>query len=217
VKNITRISYIAPILVILLVNFVYIFKGIHNDCFHATDFSIYQQAIFDINFFDNLNPYLTIRNIKIFNDHFDPIIYLATLSTLIFGKNVSTLITFEFLWPLLTIFFIYKIPSDSKENNLKFILLFIFSKGIFTALQFPIHPSTWSCFPLFLLLSEVEKKKLITTFLSVVFLFIFREVFPFAAIFLALALYFDGKKKNGLLILLISILWIVFVYKLRPY
>ena len=76
-KTFYKVKYLLPVICILfsgLIIFVNI-KGILLNCFHATDFGIYQQAIYDIAYNLDPNPFVSVRNIKIFNDHFDPIIF----------------------------------------------------------------------------------------------------------------------------------------------
>ena len=65
------------------------------NCQNVIDFGIYQQAIYDIWTKFELNPYISVRHIKIFNDHFDPIVYLAAVFVGIVGQNPVSVILFE--------------------------------------------------------------------------------------------------------------------------
>lgn len=71
-------------------------------CMHAIDFSIYQQAMYDFFAQKTLNPWLTIRNIAFFNDHFDPIVLLAGLLINIWPSPES-MIVFEYSFLILSV------------------------------------------------------------------------------------------------------------------
>ena len=53
-------------------------QGLSYNCFNAVDFSIYLQTIYEITI-GNFNPYITVRALRFFTDHFDPIIFLPAL------------------------------------------------------------------------------------------------------------------------------------------
>ncbi|MCK5379592.1 MAG: DUF2079 domain-containing protein, partial [Acidobacteria bacterium] len=42
--------------------------------FHNFDLGIYAQALFRLSL-DDLNPWLTLRDVRVFNDHFDPVLF----------------------------------------------------------------------------------------------------------------------------------------------
>src|SRR3989338_8693132 len=94
-------------------------QSILHNCIHAIDFSIYQQAIYDISSNLKLNPFNTVRGTFIFLDHFDPILLLAALFIWFFGANPINLLIFEFLWYMgIVIFLIYIF-----RNNIKNLLI----------------------------------------------------------------------------------------------
>jgi hypothetical protein len=75
---------------------------LHANCHHATDFSIYQEAIYKIAAFGDFNPFLYVRNVNIFNDHFDPIIlrFLVTMQKTYYFLNICGLFHYLFLFGL---------------------------------------------------------------------------------------------------------------------
>ena len=92
-------------------------KSITYNCYSVNDFSVYQQAIYDILTLKEWNPYLTVRHINIFNDHFDPILYLAVFFTAIFGQGFQQLLIFEWLFFIGIIVSICQLSSHRKCNT----------------------------------------------------------------------------------------------------
>ncbi|MBF0361895.1 MAG: hypothetical protein HQK49_12840 [Oligoflexia bacterium] len=173
---------------------------------NANDFSIYQQAIYDLSF-DNLNPYLTIKGTGIFNDHVDPIIFLAALWCKVWGYTPYSLIFFEWMWFVLLIICTFVLIKNERKNNTAKILfslsLIIFSRSFLQGLEFPIHPTTWSMLPLFLLFYFLIKDKFIPV---VIFSFIicwYREIFPLMLI--SFSSYFLLNKKFKRFVVIFSI------------
>ncbi len=187
-----------------------------NNCFHATDLGIYQQAIFDIAYNLNLNPYITIRDVKILNDHFDPVIYVAALFVKVFGYTAENLIIFEFLW-LILFFGLYLFIVKKEKAELPFYLIIaLFSKGLLSAFLFPIHPTTWSAAIAFLLFYGMNKFKERYILLLIVSLCFFREAIPFCTFMLGLGLILNKRWMPGILTSLFSIGLLAFVFFGRP-
>ena len=132
---------------------------LNSNCFHATDFGIYQEAIYKIAQLGDFNPYLYTRKVNIFNDHFDPIILLAAGFIKIFGQKGSNLIIFEYLFFLGIFAYIFSIKNLRLEQKLYFSFCILFTKGLLSGLNFPIHPTTWSMFPCFLLPFLIKRNR----------------------------------------------------------
>ncbi len=205
-------------LLLLLLPFVLLFRNIRlliNNCFHATDFGIYQQAIFDISYKLDFNPYLSIRNIKIFNDHFDPVVYLASIFVKVFGYNPVNLIVFEFLWLMLLISLVFILAK--REQWSFYLVILLFSKGLLSAFLFPIHPTTWSVPISFLLVFGVGRFKDWQVFILALFLCFFREAIPFGILMMGVYFLAIGeRKKLGTSFVLLSSLFLCFIFWGRP-
>lgn len=188
------------------------FKALDNQLIHAIDFSIYQEAIYKIAKTGSLNPYLNIRDVKIFNDHVDPIIILASVFVKIFGYTAKNLLLFEFLFYAgIFIFFLKKSKLELKD---KFIgcLMILLTKGILSGLLFPIHPTTWAMLPCFILFFYVfEDDENLVLFTSLV-LVLFRESFAFNIIMLSFYYLIRKNLKLFTGLLLISIGSLLFTY-----
>lgn len=196
----------------LLINNI---RGILNNCFHATDFGIYQQAIYEIANFTSLNPYLTVRNINIFNDHFDPVIFFAVPFVWIFNYHPLSLIFFEYLVFILFLYLFLKL-NPYKENNHTILLMLLTTKAFLTGLNYPIHPSTWSIIPIFLMGYYYSKNSHRGFILSAFALCFFREVFPLALIFMSLG-FFKQKKFRYFIGIFFPACFLAFmIYFFRP-
>lgn len=190
-------------------------SGIIHNCFHATDFGIYQQAIYEIADFKSFNPFLTIRNVHIFNDHFDPVIYLAIPFTWISNFHPVGLILFELLIFAFFIFLIYRLTPYKKYFPVLFLLL-LTTKAYLSGILYPIHPSAWSVIPIFLMAYYHHKGNNRGFILSVLALCFFREVFPLAIIFMSLSFYRQKNYRLFLGSLILGLFFSYFIYFIRP-
>lgn len=145
---------------------------------NAADFGIYQKALLEIAHGPSWNPYVTITDLKILNDHFDPAIYLGALFSKIFGARYYGFIIFEWLWYLGASSLIL-ISSKSSKQLLFGLLMFVFSRGLLEAIEFPIHPTTWSVFPAMLFVYFIHIKNYSAAFATAIFLATFREIYFF--------------------------------------
>ncbi|MDD0852553.1 hypothetical protein HBN50_05555 [Halobacteriovorax sp. GB3] len=190
-------------------------KALWHNCIHATDFSIYQEAIYDIAHLKDFNPFITMRDTKIFNDHFDPIIFLAAPFVALFNYQAESLIMFEFLW-LIGIVLFFWMKSDLKtEQKLTGIFCIFLTKGLLSGLFFPIHPSTWAMFPCFTLTYSIYKNKKTGILLSVLALFAFKESFAFGTLILGIWYLIKRDYKFSSIIVFLSLASLVFSFKLR--
>lgn len=188
---------------------------LQSNCHHATDFSIYQEAIYKIAAFGDFNPFLTIRNVKIFNDHFDPIILLASLFVKIFGYHAENLILFEYLWFVSIIAFVWLQKDILTKNKLIFSTMILFTKGILSGLNFPIHPTTWSLLPSFLLPFIIRRNKNFEIFLLAALTCIFKESFPFSILMLGVFYSLRKEKIKGIGLLAIALCFLIFNFHFR--
>lgn len=216
-NNLKLISILGIIfiLVAMALLFVLNLKGIFLNNFHATDFGIYQQAVYDAAALGDWNPYITIRDVKIFNDHFDPILLLAAPFVKLFGYTPYNLVIFEFLWLLATFVFIAK-KARSKSEAVLFLVLTLLCKAVLTAFGYPIHPTTWSVFPVFFLGEAVlrDKKKQVIAYAF--FVMMFKEVFAFGIVGLSGYYLFRRDFKQFAILFLLACSNIGFVYFGRP-
>ncbi len=212
-----RIIYSICIITASLLPLLLNIKGITYNCYNAVDFSIYQQAVYDVLTLKEWNPYLTIRNINFLNDHFVPILYLAVLFTAVFGQGFLQLLIFEWLFFLGLIISILYIHRSNISKSIPYICCALTTNLLLMPLLYPIHPDTWSCLPLFWSTYFIVKNK-IRILPALVFLTcLFKESFGFT--FFPLGIFYVAKKefKIGGAITIIASLFIFNELYLREY
>ena len=192
-------------------------KAITFNCYNVMDFAIYQKAIYDISL-DNLNPFIPFINNNIFNDHFDPVIFLAVLFTKIAGQGFIQLLVFEwifFLGLLLSVLWFFRKEDSPLRASLPYLLSTLTAKLLLYPLLFPIHPTTWSCLPLFWITHFILTNKRAGIFGATLILCFFRESFAFAL--LPLGLFYSLKKQwaLGLGIMGVSLPFVAFELHFR--
>ena len=170
-------------------------QGIYANCWNVLDVGVYHQALMEIAAKGDLNPYLTARGIKIFNDHFDPIIFLAVPFYWVLGPHPWVPLLFEWLVVAscgLLVFFLAPGPLMIRW----FWALSIFlCKALLGGLWFPIHPTTWSFIPILLLFWSIHQQKSGAIIASTFFLCLFKESFAFSLILLPIFFLWQRQWK----------------------
>ena len=193
-------------------------KGILFNCFHAYDFGIYQQGIINIASGESLNPYITVRGVNAFNDHFMPVLFLAVPFVWISNFHPVGLIIFEWLWFVLFLFLVFRNLKNRNIDTPKILYslgLIVCSKGILTGLEFPIHPGTWSMPVWFLLISSIKSDRKKKVVIYSIILCMFREAYPFGIFLLGIYYYFKRHFVTGSALTIFSALYLYFVLVLR--
>lgn len=190
-------------------------------CFNAWDTGIYFEAIKKINL-TNLNPLIESHGYKIFNDHFDPIIFFPALIKTILPMNWTIFLTEIFFICLATYPVLDLVRKKYLEVNLGyfFIAYMLFNQGTLAAAYYPIHPTTWAIAPMSFLIWGAFQRKYKVMLISLIFLMACKEEFPFTAVMTSLWLVLDSwKNKYGYkevsVICLVSVVWLVFVLGIR--
>jgi hypothetical protein len=226
-KN-SKVSILFFALVIMVFSLFYTHnvKAYLNHCLNSSDLGIYAQGIFELNF-KNLNPFVTVRGIAIFNDHFDPIIFLAKLFLTLTDHKIEMLILFELLICLLTILFFYYQSLQScvhKDLSYKRKILYVvylsclilLSKPLWNAVLYPVHPTTWSFLITMMLGHYLVKESDSKIFILSILLMLCKEEFPFAILMLGFSSLLLKRTKIGIILCFCSCLFIVFNFFVRP-
>ena len=183
-------------------------KAILFNCHHFDDFVIYQQAIYDIWTLGDLNPFLSVRNGKIFNDHFDPVIFLAVAFTAVFGQGFEQLLVFEWLFYaglLISIAYLFKF---NLKDALPYLFCALLTKLFLIPLLYSIHPTTWSALPFFWLTYFLIHQQKTRIALTIFILSLFKESYPFALFPLS---FFYAYKKDYRLSVAIAAITLPFI------
>lgn len=192
-------------------------QGLFYNCFNAVDFSIYLQTVYEITE-GNFNPYITVRALRFFNDHFDPVIFLPALFLKIFGAKATTLMIFEWLTIMAAIFFTgFTLKKKYPLWQCALLAtLIILNKPVLIALRFPVHPSTWTVLPVILLGYFLIQKNYLGVFLVSLGLISVKESYPFAMFMLSFFYLLQKDVKKFLGLFLTSLVCYVLIYKIRP-
>lgn len=192
-------------------------QGLYFNCFNAVDFSIYLQTVYEITE-GHFNPYISVRALHFFNDHYDPVIFLPALFLKIFGVKATSLMVFEWLTVVAAILVSGKILLKKFPLWQVALLstIIILNKPVLIALRFPVHPSTWTMLPIILLGYFLIEKKFWGVFAISLALISVKESYPFAMFTLAFFYLFQKELKKFLLLFLTSIICYILIYKIRP-
>ncbi|MCR9205284.1 MAG: hypothetical protein NXH75_11935, partial [Halobacteriovoraceae bacterium] len=180
---------------------------------YPIDFAIYHKAIIEIGSFHSFNPYLALRDIQIFADHFDPFLIIPAVFSGFFNYSplYSLLIEAFFVFLL----FILILREFKKESLLDFSLLMslaFFNRSLFSGLNYPIHPTLWSLPFLYLTIKEVTGTGLVfSTFIN-----FFKEVFCLFLLPAAITGYLLEKEKRWLKLIGIQAVFIGIIFVIRP-
>lgn len=186
-------------------------------CFNNYDLGIYGQALALLSL-ENLNPYLSTRDIKIFNDHFDPILFLiAPMAKLVEPSLLAIRVE------LAAIVLASAAPVWLWWNRLiaqfemaAVFLLILFSPMTLMAAFYPSHPGTWALAPLAWMFAALYAGRDRLAIIMLLLLLACKEEFPVVSALLGAILIVQDRKRVGFLILVISVVWFCAVFFLRP-
>lgn len=214
IKNKSTIFLVAMLFPILLL--LSNLKLAKYACYNGYDFGIYQQAIYELAGFENLNPFVYIRGIKIFNDHADPVVFIPAVLVSVLGESSSLLVIFEWLTVFAIIPVIWKWGKSLRPLHLAFILSFIiFGRGTLSAINYPIHASVWSWCVWFAWTWAILSKNKWQYVLSFALCF-FKESYPFVLITLTGLFFLEKEFKRGLIHGIIALFGLFCSFYLRP-
>lgn len=185
--------------------------------FSNYDLGIYSQALARLAR-DPPNPWLSGRQIFLFNDHFDPILFLAAPFALVFPA-VQVGLVVEGLCALLALL---PLAWLAREGRLSLRALWMFGcllslhPGVTQALGFPFHPTAWAMAPMALLLAALILERWTLAVFSLVLLLACKEEFPFVGLALSPVLFLRAPRKVAWAFVSISAAWGLFALVLRP-
>lgn len=187
-------------------------------CFPNFDLGIYSQAVARLSLAEP-NPWISARQVFIFNDHFDPILWVAHPLARIIPPMWAALVV-EALFVLLTVaplLWLHLKGLLSRNALVLLAALLLLSPSMVEAMKFPVHPTTWSVLPWVLtgLAFHLRRQGLLLA--SLVLLFACKEEFAFGGVMLTLALFLRGERRLATFVGALSLAWLAWVYGLRPW
>ena len=166
-------------------------------CVTPITIGIYSEAIASFGWHD-LNPWLYGRQVRLSNDHFDPILFLVIPLASLVGPTAA-LHCFDLMTPLCAsaaMLWLYHDGVLQARATLILTLLCLFNTAMLEALHFPAHPTTWAMAPMVWLVVLVYRERYRAAVLALLLLFCCKEEFPFAGAALALALLAPAKPQS---------------------
>jgi hypothetical protein len=186
-------------------------------CFNNYDLGIYGQALTLLSL-ENLNPFLSTRDIRIFNDHFDPILFfIAPLAKFLEPSLLA--IRVEMVCIVLASFapiWLWRMRLISKFQMLALFFVILFSPMTLMAAFYPSHPGTWALAPLAWLLASIYARRDRLAVTMLVLLLLCKEEFPILGGLLGVVLIVQNRMRLGFWIVTISTVWSFVVFFLRP-
>lgn len=182
-------------------------------CFASYDLGIYTQALARLSLQDP-NPWLSIRQVHIFADHFDPVLWLARPLVTVLPAKWAGLVA-EAAFVLLSLAPLVWLQARGLLDRASTALLgalLLFNPGTTAALTFPIHPTTWAMLPWTWLAVAYGLKRTGWMLAALVLLFACKEEFPFVGLMLAAGLWLRGERRTALAVFALSAAWLTFVF-----
>ena len=185
--------------------------------FSNYDLGIYSQALARLAI-DPPNPWLSGRQIHVFNDHFDPILFLVTPFTRLFPAAQVGLVM-EGCCALLALGALAWLSWNGRLGLRALWLLgglMTFSPGVTQALGFPFHPTTWAMAPMAWVLAAALLERWRVMLVALIILLACKEEFPFVGLALVPFLWLHAPRKITWIVLTLSAAWGLVALVLRP-
>jgi uncharacterized membrane protein len=185
--------------------------------FSNFDFGIYSQAVARLAL-DPPNPWLSGRQIHLFNDHFDPVLFLVAPFARLFPAAQVGLF-FEGLCAVLALLPLAWLAREGKLSLRALWLLggvLSLHPGVTQGLGFPFHPTVWAMAPMAWLLAALVLERWGIALAALVLLLACKEEFPFVGVVLSPLLFLRAPRRMAWTFLSISVLWGLFALVLRP-
>lgn len=189
----------------------------HHYAFSNYDFGIYSQALARLAL-DPPNPWLSGRQIHLFNDHLDPILFVVAPFTRWFpAANVG--LVMEGLCAVLTLLPLGWLQYEGRlaPRSTWFLgALLTLNVGVSQALGFPFHPTTWAMAPMAWLLAALITSRWKTALWALLLLLACKEEFPFVGLALVPYVFRRGPRGLAWTWFALSVGWALAAFVVRP-
>ena len=209
--------YLPCLAIFVLMVWIPVEGAFHAWCFNNFDLGIYAQAIHELSL-ANPNPWLSVRNIHLLRDHFEPVFYL-----LLPFKNLTLPGLLAIRLDMLATVVASLAPIWLARRQFISIELAVCSATVILlgplgldATYFSAHPGTWSLAPLawmFAFLLVENHKAAMLCFVLTLFC---KEEYPVMGFALAAAMLTLRQRKSAIAFLTLSAVWAVIVFVVRP-
>ena len=178
---------------------------------------IYAQAL-ELLGFHNLNPWLSTREVFLFNDHFDPVLFFL-LPFKGFVPAGLLAIRVEMLSLILAAaspLWLWRRGELSLALAVIGSALMVTSPMVLDAAFYPAHPGTWSLAPLSWMLAFLVAERFGWALIMFVVTLTCKEEYPFVGMAVGLGLLISGPRSYGLRFITVGFVWALLVFVVRP-
>jgi uncharacterized membrane protein len=209
--------FIFILIAFILMVWVPVESAWRNFCFNNYDLGIYAQAI-ELLSLDNPNPWLSTRDVFLFNDHFDPVLFLLLPFKGLTLPGVLA-IRFEMICLIAAAAspaWLWSRGMISLSLAVMSSVTILWSPIVLDAAFYPAHPGTWSLAPLAWMLAFVFAKKYRWSFVMFGLTLLCKEEYPFVGMAVGLGLIMMGERPYGFVFMASALIWAMLVFAVRP-
>ena len=181
-------------------------------CYHHEDLGIYTQALAQLSWHD-LNPFLSGRQLRVFNDHVDPILVLGAPLAHVMPPWRAALLVEAIFVSAAAVPLVWLARAWSLKPWLVALLsaLLLLEPAVVQAVRFPVHPTTWAMAPMMFVVACLLLERWRLLAIALLLLFACKEEFPFCGALLGVLLW-----RRTRLVLAVSVGWVALAFALRP-
>ena len=187
-------------------------------CYAYYDLGIYSQGLALLSW-DAPNPWLSGLQRFLFNDHFDPVLWLAKPLTWLFAPP-GPAIAAEALFVLLSalpLAWLQRRGVLDRRSALLLVALLLLNPATLQAFAYPAHPTAWAMLPFSLLGAALVLQERRVALVALLLLFACKEEFPFVGVMLSAWLLWRGERRFALQVAALTGAWLLLVFVVRPW
>ena len=208
----------AAVLVVTVLAPVWIRAALHR--YHNLDLGYFAQALHGIRWND-LDPFIPARNLRLFSDHFDPILILFAPLAHVMEPAYASLLVDQALVLLTPIPILLLARGRAELVGLGYVATtyLLFNRAILLAVDFPVHPTAWAAPFVVALAVGLLLRSTWLQVVSAILLMACKEEFPFAvlAIGAVLVLGRDRRdRRSGWYLVALASLGTILAFVVRP-
>jgi uncharacterized membrane protein len=206
----------VALLIMLGIAPVWIKTALHQ--YHNYDLGIFAQALHAIRP-GNLNPFIPALNIRLFCDHFDPILILVSPLAKGLEPAYAALLVEHVLILLMPLPVVLACRRNRKTTPFVCfaITYLLFNRGIMSAIAFPVHPTTWASFFMVALGVCVNKQRWGWVLPASILLMACKEEFPFVILMIGIGLTCQKHFTIGMGLMALASFWMGVAFGIRPW
>jgi len=186
--------------------------------YHNYDLGIFAQALHRFSLSDP-NPFLGALNARIFSEHLDPVFIPFAPLARVLRPDFAALLAEHLLvllapLPVVLLARRGRIPISVAWIAIPYLL---FNRGMVSALDFPVHPTTWAATFAVAFAAALLSGRLPLVLPAAVLLMACKEEYPFAVLMAGGVLLLGRGRRIGVWLVVSACVWMVLAFVLRPW